>query len=185
MLWLRAGKRLRDLQSGSTFEETFQKFADSIFASGHLLLLNTNRISRHTVCPTTFEKYKAAAYGQETNAGNQVLRELAGSVLGSRLAGTDLATGIEFWADYELTDQAGGPILFITSNADSDDVVQKSACRKFTSSIRGNVLLRYSGEACPFVFCGKLLGYFCEGQRLKFYWRRGPGWEQSGSPRAL
>ena len=48
-----------------------------------------------------------------------MLRELAGSVLGSRLAGTDLATGIEFWADYELTDQAGD-ILFITSNADSE-----------------------------------------------------------------
>ena len=46
---LRAGKRLRDLQSGSTFEETFQKFADSIFASGHLLFLNTNRISAHSL----------------------------------------------------------------------------------------------------------------------------------------
>ena len=53
-----------------------------------------------------------------------MLRELAGSVLGSRLAGTDLATGIEFWADYELTDQVGDH-LFITSNADSDDVVQE------------------------------------------------------------
>ncbi|MGA7630985.1 MAG: hypothetical protein WCB11_09465 [Terriglobales bacterium] len=113
MLWLRAGKRLRDLQSGSTFEETFQKFADSIFASGHQLLLNTNRISA-PVRPTTFEKYKAAAYGQETNAGNQVLGELAGSVLGSRLAGTDPATGIEFSADYELTDQAGDhPIHYV------------------------------------------------------------------------
>jgi hypothetical protein len=36
-----------------------------------------------------------------------VLRELAGSLLAGRPAGTDLATGIEFWSDYELTDQAG------------------------------------------------------------------------------
>jgi hypothetical protein len=49
MLRLRAGKRLGDLQSGSTFEETFQEFADSIFASGQLFLLNTNRISAHSL----------------------------------------------------------------------------------------------------------------------------------------
>jgi hypothetical protein len=74
MLRLRVGKRLGDLQSGSTFEETFQKFADSIFAAGQLFLLNTNH-SWHTFCSTALEEYRAAAYGQETNAGNQVLRE--------------------------------------------------------------------------------------------------------------
>ncbi len=39
--------------------------------------------------------------------------------------------------------------------------------------------------SCPFVFCEKLLGYFCAEEMLKFCWRFCPGWRQSGSPGAV
>jgi hypothetical protein len=39
--------------------------------------------------------------------------------------------------------------------------------------------------SCPFVFCEKLLGYFCAKHLLRFCWRFRPGWLQSGLPGAV